>query len=478
MPLSKIPVGDDPPREINVIIENPLGGDPVKYELDKVSGAMFVDRFLHTAMYYPGNYGFVPHTLSGDGDPIDVLVVGRVPVMPGAVMRSRPVGVLVMEDEAGEDEKILAVPVDRLHPYFTDVAGYQDLPQILLDQVSHFFSHYKDLEKGKWSRILRWGGPEEAGAMIMAGVARARERGEVPAAAESTPPPAEPAKPRSSLLKKPAPEPEREPEPVLETVSDARPAATEEEAPLVTKWTSKLFGRGDPEEDKPAQPAEQPVAAAPEPEPEPVPEPEPQPEPEPEPEPEKPRIDPIVAAGLAPEPEPGVDIKGRVEIVNGDITKMKVDVIANSANERLRSSGGVDGAIHRAAGPDLQKACNDLGGCPTGMSKMTKAFDLPAKAVIHCVGPVWHGGERGEEGLLASCYRSALELADEKGMTSIAFPAISTGIYGFPPDKAAKIASRVAREFLADNSSMDRIVFVCFDPETEEHYKSALPELA
>ena len=195
MPLSKIPVGNDPPREINVIIENPLGGDPVKYELDKDSGAMFVDRFLHTAMYYPGNYGFVPHTLSGDGDPVDVLVVGRVPVMPGAVMRSRPVGVLVMEDEAGEDEKILAVPVDALHPYFTDVTGYQDLPQILLDQVSHFFSHYKDLEKGKWSRILRWGGPEEAGAMIMAGVARARERSD-----------GEPRRPRPIKGGVPAPE--------------------------------------------------------------------------------------------------------------------------------------------------------------------------------------------------------------------------------------------------------------------------------
>ena len=144
MPLSKIPVGDDPPREINVIIENPLGGDPVKYELDKASGAMFVDRFLHTAMYYPGNYGFVPHTLSGDGDPIDVLVVGRVPVMPGAVMRSRPVGVLVMEDEAGEDEKILTVPVDDLHPYYSDVTSYRGLPKILLEQIAHFFQHYKD----------------------------------------------------------------------------------------------------------------------------------------------------------------------------------------------------------------------------------------------------------------------------------------------------------------------------------------------
>ncbi len=448
MPLSKIPVGNDPPREINVIIENPLGGDPVKYELDKESGAMFVDRFLHTAMYYPGNYGFVPHTLSGDGDPVDVLVVGRVPVMPGAVMRSRPVGVLVMEDEAGEDEKVLAVPVDKLHPYFTDVASYQDLPQILLDQVSHFFSHYKDLEKGKWSRILRWGGPEEAGAMIMAGVARARERGDK---AESNPASG------PAVAKTPLPEAE----PAAESSGEDGPA-------MVTKWTSRLFGRGESEPEKePEMAAAEPAAR--------------EPAAESAPDPAEPRVDPIVAAGLAPEPDPdaapAVDLRGRVEIVQGDITKMKVDVIANSANERLRSSGGVDGAIHRAAGPDLQKACNELGGCPTGMSKMTDAFDLPAKAVIHCVGPVWHGGDRGEEGLLASCYRSALELASEKGMSSIAFPAISTGIYGFPPDRAAQIASQVAREFLSENASLDRIVFVCFDPETEEHYKSALPEL-
>ncbi len=467
MPLSKIPVGDDPPREINVIIENPLGGDPVKYELDKESGAMFVDRFLHTAMYYPGNYGFVPHTLSGDGDPIDVLVVGRVPVMPGAVMRSRPVGVLVMEDEAGEDEKVLAVPIDKLHPYFTDVASYQDLPQILLDQVSHFFSHYKDLEKGKWSRILRWGGPEEAGAMIMAGVARARERGDT---VELSRAPESAAAAKPSILKKPQPEPA-----VAEAAAQPEP---EDDGPGgMTKWTSRLFGRTEPEPEK--EPVAEPAMAAAEP---PPPDPAPEPAPEPVPEPAAPRVDPIAAAGLAPEPDPdagpAVDIRGRIEIVQGDITKMKVDVIANSANERLRSSGGVDGAIHRAAGPDLQKACNELGGCPTGMSKMTAAFDLPAKAVIHCVGPVWHGGERGEEGLLASCYRSALELAGEKGMTSIAFPAISTGIYGFPPDKAAQIASRVAREFLAENTAMDRIVFVCFDSETEEHYKSALPELA
>jgi len=175
MDLSHIKVGENPPNDVNVIVENPLGGDPVKYELDKASGAMFVDRFLHTAMYYPGNYGFVPHTLSGDGDPVDVLVVGRVPVMPGAVIWSRPVGVMVMEDEAGDDEKIIAVPVDKLHPYYADIVTYQDLPAILIDQITHFFTHYKDLEKDKWSKILNWGGPETAMAMIGEGVARARE---------------------------------------------------------------------------------------------------------------------------------------------------------------------------------------------------------------------------------------------------------------------------------------------------------------
>lgn len=177
MDLRHIPAGENPPHDIHAIVENPMGGDPVKYELDKVSGGMFVDRFLHTAMYYPGNYGFIPHTLSGDGDPVDVLAVGRVPVMPGAIIRARPVGVLVMEDEAGDDEKIIAVPVDKLHPYYTDVDTYGDLPQILIDQIAHFFQHYKDLEKGKWSKIVRWGGPEEAKDMILAGIERDRAGG-------------------------------------------------------------------------------------------------------------------------------------------------------------------------------------------------------------------------------------------------------------------------------------------------------------
>src|SRR5262245_3882027 len=135
MDITKIAIGENPPHEINAIIEIPQGGYPVKYEMDKVSGAMFVDRFLHTSMIYPGNYGFIPHTLSEDGDPIDFLVVGQSPVASGAVIRSRPIGALLMEDEGGADEKILAVPVDRLHPFFSRVQSYRDLPEILCEQI-------------------------------------------------------------------------------------------------------------------------------------------------------------------------------------------------------------------------------------------------------------------------------------------------------------------------------------------------------
>ncbi len=149
------------------------GAQPVKYELDKTSGAVFIDRFLHTAMFYPGNYGFVPHTLAHDGDPIDVLIVGPASVVPGAVVRCRPIGVLMMEDEQGPDEKILAVPVDELHPFYTGVRSYQDLPPILRDQIARFFSHYKDLEAGKWVTIARWAESEEAAALIAAAIARA-----------------------------------------------------------------------------------------------------------------------------------------------------------------------------------------------------------------------------------------------------------------------------------------------------------------
>ena len=174
MDVSKIPTGVAPPDDVNAIIEIPQGGLPVKYELDKESGALFVDRFLHTSMQYPANYGFVPHTLSGDGDPVDVLVVSQTPVVPGAVIRCRPIGALLMKDEAGEDEKIIAVPVDKLHPFVTGVTSYADLPKILLEQIAHFFQHYKDLEKGKWVTIVEWVGPDAAKRMIREGMERAK----------------------------------------------------------------------------------------------------------------------------------------------------------------------------------------------------------------------------------------------------------------------------------------------------------------
>jgi inorganic pyrophosphatase len=173
MDLSKIPIGPNPPKDLNVLIEIPLGGVPVKYEIDKASGALFVDRFLHTAMFYPGNYGFIPHTLSGDGDPCDVIVVGQVPVVPGAIIRCRPVGALVMEDQAGADEKILAVPVDALYPFYTGIRSYRDLPSVLCEQIAHFFEHYKDLEKGKWAKILHWVDTAEAEQLVMDAIARA-----------------------------------------------------------------------------------------------------------------------------------------------------------------------------------------------------------------------------------------------------------------------------------------------------------------
>ncbi|MBV8337182.1 MAG: inorganic diphosphatase [Alphaproteobacteria bacterium] len=173
MDLAKISAGRAPPDDINVVVEIPQGGTPVKYELDKDSGALLVDRFLHTSMYYPGNYGFVPHTLALDGDPIDALIVGPAPVVPGAVVRCRPVGALIMEDEHGPDEKILAVPVDELHPFYSGVNSYRDLPTILCDQIAHFFRHYKDLEEGKWVKVVRWAKADEAAELITAAIARA-----------------------------------------------------------------------------------------------------------------------------------------------------------------------------------------------------------------------------------------------------------------------------------------------------------------
>jgi inorganic pyrophosphatase len=174
MDISKISIGPNPPHDVHVIIEIPLGGVPVKYELDKGSGALFVDRFLHTSMFYPGNYGFIPHTRSSDGDPCDVIVAGQVPVVPGAVIRCRPIGALIMKDEAGPDEKVLAVPVDALHPFYSDVRSYRDLPAILCDQIAHFFKHYKDLEKSKWVSVVDWVDASEAERLIVEAIARAR----------------------------------------------------------------------------------------------------------------------------------------------------------------------------------------------------------------------------------------------------------------------------------------------------------------
>jgi inorganic pyrophosphatase len=174
MDIRKVPVGRNPPHEINVVIEVPLRSDPIKYEFDKESGAIFVDRFLYTTMFYPCNYGFVPHTLAADGEPIDVMVVGRMPVQPGAVLPVRPIGVLELEDEAGGDEKILAVPLPRITLIYDKVRTWQDLPEIDLKRIQHFFEHYKDLEPEKWVRVGSWRDPAEAYRLIEEGMARAR----------------------------------------------------------------------------------------------------------------------------------------------------------------------------------------------------------------------------------------------------------------------------------------------------------------
>lgn len=172
MSLDKVTPGRDVPNDINVIIEIPSHSDPVKYEVDKETGALFVDRFMSTAMFYPCNYGYIPHTLSEDGDPVDVLVVTPLPLISGSVIRCRPLGVLKMSDEAGIDAKLVAVPVDRLSPLYQDCKGTEDLPPSLLAQIAHFFEHYKDLESGKWVKIEGWGDVEEAKAEIVASVKR------------------------------------------------------------------------------------------------------------------------------------------------------------------------------------------------------------------------------------------------------------------------------------------------------------------
>jgi inorganic pyrophosphatase len=172
MRIEAISTGKNPPEDINVIIECPAGGEPIKYEMDKEAGVLVVDRFLYTPMRYPGNYGFVPHTLSDDGDPIDVLVANTRPLFPGCVINCRPIGVLVMEDNAGQDEKILAVPTQKLTRRYDSVKNYDDLPAITLEQIEHFFEHYKDLEPGKWVKIGDWQGADAARKMIVDAIAR------------------------------------------------------------------------------------------------------------------------------------------------------------------------------------------------------------------------------------------------------------------------------------------------------------------
>lgn len=171
MNLDRVSSGRDVPNDINVIIEIPAHSDPVKYEVDKETGALFVDRFMSTAMHYPCNYGYIPHTLSNDGDPCDVLVVTPIPLISGSVIRCRPVALLRMTDESGDDAKVLAVPVDKLTRCWSKVVGPQDLPQDLLDRIAHFFEHYKDLEEGKWVRVQGWEDAEAAKKEILDSVA-------------------------------------------------------------------------------------------------------------------------------------------------------------------------------------------------------------------------------------------------------------------------------------------------------------------
>jgi inorganic pyrophosphatase len=174
MRIEAIAIGKNPPEDVNVIVEVPLGGQPIKYEMDKAAGVLVVDRFLHTAMAYPGNYGFVPHTLSEDGDPIDVLVCNTRPLAPACVINVRPIGVLIMEDNAGQDEKVIAVPSQALTKRYDGVMSHSDLPPITLQQVEHFFEHYKDLEPGKWVKVGGWHGPDVARRMIQEAIERAR----------------------------------------------------------------------------------------------------------------------------------------------------------------------------------------------------------------------------------------------------------------------------------------------------------------
>ncbi|MBO9195614.1 MULTISPECIES: inorganic diphosphatase [unclassified Rhizobium] len=175
MRIDAIAIGKNPPEDVNVIVEVPVGGHPIKYEMDKDAGTLVVDRFLYTPMTYPGNYGFVPHTLSEDGDPIDVLIASTRPLVPGCVINVRPIGVLKMEDNSGKDEKIIAVPSPKLTMRYDKVKDYTDMPEITLKQIEHFFEHYKDLEPGKWVKIYGWGDAKEAGQLILEAIERAKK---------------------------------------------------------------------------------------------------------------------------------------------------------------------------------------------------------------------------------------------------------------------------------------------------------------
>ena len=174
MRLDAIKIGENSPYDVNVVIEVPIGGEPIKYEMDKEAGALVVDRFLYTAMRYPGNYGFIPNTLSDDGDPCDVIIANTRAIIPGAVMSCRVVGVLLMQDESGGDEKILAVPSAKLTKRYDNINDYKDLPEITLQQIEHFFTHYKDLEPNKWVKIIRWGNAEEARSIVMQAIERGK----------------------------------------------------------------------------------------------------------------------------------------------------------------------------------------------------------------------------------------------------------------------------------------------------------------
>jgi len=181
MNLDRVSTGRNVPDEINVVIEIPMNADPVKYEVDKETGAVFVDRFMSTAMHYPCNYGYVPHTVSGDGDPVDVLVISPLPLITGVVVRCRPVGMLRMRDESGEDTKLLAVPIDKLTSLYRGIRSPRDLPEAQLDAIAHFFRHYKDLERGKWVKVRGWVGAAAAKKEIRAGIARFRKTRPTPA---------------------------------------------------------------------------------------------------------------------------------------------------------------------------------------------------------------------------------------------------------------------------------------------------------